>query len=137
MAPVFDALSSKVIAAAIEVHKHLGPGFLEGVYEQALRLELSDQDIAFESQKEISIFYGDRLVGKHVLDLLVEGRLVVELKAVKSLEDVHFAQVKSYLRATGTEVGLLLNFNSRQLVIKRVVLRFEERAGLLAVQEAE
>ena len=133
MVHTFDKLSSQVIAAAIEVHKRLGPGFLESIYEQALRFELTDRGIPFQSQKGIEVLYGDRQVGNHVLDLLVAGRLVVELKAVKQLEDIHFAQVKSYLQATGAKVGLLMNFNSRTLDVRRVVLRFEDRPGPLSV----
>lgn len=101
MALVFDEMSRKIIAAAIEVHRQLGPGFLESVYEQALKLELRKQGIAFESQKEVSVVYDGTVVGVHVLDLLVDDCVVVELKAVSGLEDVHFAQVRSYLKATG------------------------------------
>lgn len=117
----FDDLSGLVIAAAIQVHTQLGPGFLESVYEQALKLELAKRGIAHESQKEVSIHYDGRLVGSHVLDLLVAGEIVVELKAVKALEDVHYAQVRSYLRATGLKVGLLMNFSCPKLHVKRVV----------------
>ena len=131
----FDNLSGNVIAAAIEVHKRLGPGFLESIYERALCLELSDRGIPFEAQKSIHILYGERLVGDHMLDLLVDCKLVVELKAVKALEDIHFAQVKSYLHATGLKVGLLMNFNSRILDTRRVVLRFEDRSGPLSAPE--
>ena len=123
---VFDELSNRVIAAAIEVHKRLGPGFLESVYEQALRLELAERGIPFEPQKEIRVLYGGKLVGTHVLHMLVAGVLVVELKALERFEDIHFAQVKSYLRASGAKVGLLMNFNSTQLSVKRVVLGFRE-----------
>jgi GxxExxY protein len=118
---VFDDLSNSVIGAAVHVHKQLGPGFMETVYEEALRIEMRRRGIAFESQKQIPVLYDGQVVGNHVLDLLVEGLLVVELKAVKALEDVHFAQLRSYLRATGAKVGLLLNFNSPTLVVKRVV----------------
>ena len=124
----FDELSGKVIEAAIEVHRRLGPGFLESVYEQALRLELAKRDIPFEAQKQIKILYGGKVVGTHLLDLLVAGELVVELKAVEGFEDIHYAQVKSYLRASGAKVGLLMNFNSTQLVVKRVVLGFRDQA---------
>jgi GxxExxY protein len=117
----FDELSSKVIAAAIEVHKKLGPGFVEAVYEQALKLELSKQNIPYKSQKQIEILYDGQIVGNHVLDLIVAECLVIELKAVKSLDDVHYAQLRSYLRATNTKVGLLMNFNSSTLVVKRLV----------------
>jgi GxxExxY protein len=117
----FDELSSKVIGAAVAVHRQLGPGFLESVYEQALKIELKKRGIAFEAQKQITVRYDDQVVGNHTLDLLVEGQLVLELKAVSDLEDVHFAQLRSYLRATNCKVGLLMNFNSRTLVVKRVV----------------
>jgi GxxExxY protein len=123
---VFDELSNKVINAAIQVHKRLGPGFLESVYERALRLELTDRQIPFESQKEISIVYEGKPVGTHTLDLFVDGVLVVELKAVERFEDIHFAQVKSYLRASGAKLGLLLNFNATQLSIKRIVLGYPD-----------
>lgn len=117
----FEDGSKKVIAAAIEVHKRLGPGFLESVYEHALCVELTKRRILFEAQKQIVVFYDGQIVGNHILDIVVEDDLVVELKAVKGLEDVHYAQVRSYLRATGAKVGLLLNFNSATLTIKRIV----------------
>jgi GxxExxY protein len=122
----FDELSGRVIAAAIEVHRSLGPGFLEGVYEQALRIELGRREIPFESQKEILVRYEGHVVGRHVLDLFVDEKLVVKLKSVVSFEQVHVAQVKSYLKAMGANVGLLLNFGGTKLDIKRVVLHFEE-----------
>lgn len=122
----FDDLSGRVIAAAIEVHKTLGPGFLEGVYEQSLRIELRKRGIPFESQKEILVSYSGQTVGRHVLDLLIDRQLVVELKAVEIVDRAHLAQVKSYLRATAASVGLLLNFAEMPLGIHRVVLRFEE-----------
>lgn len=117
---VFDELSGRVIGAAVEVHTQLGPGFVESVYEQALKVELAKRSIGFESQKQIQVKYDSVVVGNHTLDLLVEGQLVVELKAVQALEKVHFAQVRSYLRATGTAVGLLMNFNSPTLIVKRI-----------------
>ena len=117
----FDELSNRVIAAAIQVHKGLGPGFLESIYEQALAIELGKRGIKFEAQKEVAVHYDGRIVGKHVLDVLVEGELIVELKAVRALEDVHFAQLRSYLRATGIKVGLLMNFAEATLRIKRMV----------------
>lgn len=126
MARQFSDLSGDVIAAAIEVHRSLGPGFLEGVYEQALRIELRRRGIAFESQKEILVSYEGQVVGRHVLDLLIGGALVVELKAVARFEQVHLAQVKSYLRAASLSVGLLLNFATTTLDVRRVVLRFED-----------
>src|SRR5262249_51189029 len=118
----FDELSGKIIEAALEVHKALGPGFLESVYEKALRVALSHRGIRWDNQREIHIFFEGEDVGLHRLDLVVEEKIIIELKAVKALEDIHFAQLKSYLKATGMRIGLLLNFNSPTLVIKRVIL---------------
>jgi GxxExxY protein len=118
----FEELSSKILNAAVEVHKTLGPGFLESIYEKALVVACTHRNIRLEEQKEIHVFFEGVDVGLHRLDLVVESDIIVELKAVKALEDVHFAQLKSYLKATGLRVGLLLNFNAPTLVVKRVVL---------------
>jgi GxxExxY protein len=118
----FEELSGRIIAAAIDVHKELGPGFLESVYQRAMEVALEHRGIPFERQKEITVCFESVDVGVHRLDLVVEEEIIVELKAVKALEDTHFAQLKSYLRATDLQVGLLLNFNAPTLVVKRVVL---------------
>jgi GxxExxY protein len=118
----FEALSSRILAAAVEVHKALGPGFLESIYQRAMEVALGYREIPYERQKDIHVFFDEEDVGVHRLDLVVGDQIIVELKAVKALEDIHFAQLKSYLRATGTHVGLLLNFNAPTLVIKRVIL---------------
>jgi len=117
----FEALSKKIIGSAIEVHKELGPGFLENIYEEALKIEFSEQGYHYESQKEIKIQYHNSVVGTHRLDLLVEGKIIVELKAIKEFTDIHFAQLRSYLKATGLKVGLLMNFAKPTLEVKRVV----------------
>ena len=117
----FELLSRKIIGAAIEVHRELGPGFLEHIYEEALKIEFSEHDLNFESQKEIIVKYLGTEVGSHRLDLLVENKIIIELKAVKEFNDIHFAQLRSYLKATGLKVGLLLNFAKPTLEIKRVV----------------
>ncbi|MBN2122760.1 MAG: GxxExxY protein [Deltaproteobacteria bacterium] len=117
----FEDLSGKVIGAAIEVHSALGPGFLESIYEEALKVELDEHQIKFESQKEIKVEYLGVEVGTHRLDLVVEKEIILELKAVKELMDIHFAQLRSYLKATGIKVGLLLNFSKPTLEIRRVV----------------
>jgi GxxExxY protein len=106
-----DALTHAVIGAALEVHRHLGPGFLENVYEEALCIELADQGIAFERQKEISVLYKDREIGKHRVDLLIGRLLIVELKTIVEFAEIHKAQVISYLKATRLPLGLLINFN--------------------------
>lgn len=125
MSFTFDELSSKAIGAAIEVHRQLGPGFLESAYEQALRIELSKRNLRFESQKPVQLCYAGHVIGSHIMDVVVENCLVLELKAISSLEDIHFAQLRSYLRASGIKVGLLINFNTTTLTVKRVVYNYE------------
>ena len=117
----FEELSRKIIGVASKVHKELGPGFLENIYEEALKIEFSEHNLKFDSQKEIKVKYLGIEIGTHRLDLLVENKVIVELKAVKELTDIHFAQLRSYLKATGLKVGLLLNFAKPTLEIKRVV----------------
>jgi GxxExxY protein len=106
-----DELARRVIGAAIEVHRHLGPGFLEGVYEDALAWEFQLRGIEYERQKPILVVYKERLIGEGRLDFLIGGSLIVELKAVDSLAPIHKAQVLSYLKATRLRLGLLINFN--------------------------
>lgn len=118
----FEALSGKILDAAVAVHKALGPGFLESVYQKAMEVALGHRSIAYQRQKEIRIVFEEEEVGLHKLDLIVGDEIIVELKAVRTLEEIHHAQVKSYLKATGFHVGLLLNFNAPTLVIKRIVL---------------
>jgi GxxExxY protein len=122
MALEFEELTGKIIGAAIEVHRQLGPGFIESIYENALVHELRKRGLKAEQQLEAPVFYaGDVEVGKHRLDLLVEGEIVIDLKAVSELHDVHFAIVKSQLRAVKRKHGLLLNFAKVTLEVKRVV----------------
>jgi GxxExxY protein len=118
-----DELAHAVIGAAIEAHRHLGPGFLESVYEEALCIELAEGQVHFERQKEISVLYKGRPIGKQRIDLMVGGVLIVELKAIDALAEIHKAQVISYLKATRLPLGLLINFNVPILRngIKRVV----------------
>jgi len=113
-------LSSRVIEAAIAVHKSLGPGFLESVYENALCIELRNAGIVFEQQKVVEVFYQGEVVGQHRLDLLVEGTFLVELKAVTALEDILFAVARAQMRAAEISDGIILNFASMPLTIKRV-----------------
>jgi GxxExxY protein len=105
-----DDLAHAVIGAAIDVHRLLGPGFLEAVYEEALCVELEMRRIPFERQRRFNVDYKGRVVGKGRLDLLVGDLLVVELKAVSALTPFHHAKAISYLRATGLELALLVNF---------------------------
>jgi GxxExxY protein len=112
-------LTDGIISAAIRVHRELGPGFLESVYEEALAVEFALSGIQFIRQKPIPLFYKDHQIGEHRLDFLVEEKIVVELKAISALEDIHFAVGRSYLKATSLEDGLLLNFATIPLTIKR------------------
>jgi GxxExxY protein len=116
-----EELTGRIIACAIEVHKALGPGILESIYEAAMMVELKRAGLKVESQKPLQIFYREILVGEHRLDLLVEENIVVELKAISELEDIHFAIVRSYLKAVGLEHGLLLNFATMPMTVKRVI----------------
>ena len=113
-------ITDAIISAAIAVHRELGPGFIESVYEQALAVEFALRGIGFVRQKPIPLFYRDHQIGEHRLDFLAEEKIVVELKAIDSLEKVHFAIVRSYLKASGLADGLILNFSSMPLTVKRV-----------------
>ena len=119
-----DRLAHQVIGAAIEVHRRLGPGFLESVYEEALCIELKLRGIPFERQVYRDIDYKGHSVGEGRMDLLVDKWLVVELKAFDGLAPIHSAQVISYLKATGYRLALLINFNVPVLKegIKRIIL---------------
>ncbi|MBN2352159.1 MAG: GxxExxY protein [Spirochaetales bacterium] len=118
---VYEKITGEIIAAAIKAHKELGPGFLESIYENALMHELLKRGFDVKQQFEIAVFYDEIEIGKHRLDILVNNLIVVELKAIKAIEQVHFAIVKSYLRALGKEHGLILNFNNTVLEVKRVL----------------
>lgn len=119
-----DKLAYEVIGAAMEVHRKLGPGFLESVYEEALCVELRERKIAFQRQFEVAIIYKGHAIGKSRLDLLIEQKLIVELKTIERFAPIHQAQAISYLKATGLELALLINFNMPMLKqgIKRVIL---------------
>lgn len=119
-----DSLTGQIIAAAIEVHRILGPGLLESVYEEAFCHELGLRKISFERQKEVDVVYKEKVIKGQRLDVLVNGEVVVEIKAVRALDDVFAAQVLSYLKATGLKRALLINFGERRLVdgVKRFSL---------------
>ena len=119
-----DTFAHAVIGAAIEVHRHLGAGFLESVYEEALAFEMAERDIPFVRQPEVQLTYKGHRVGVGRLDFLVGGGLILELKAVESLNPIHHAQALNYLRATGHPLALLINFNVTVLKdgIKRIIL---------------
>jgi len=113
-------LNERIIAAAIRVHTQLGPGFLEAMYEGALVIELTSNGLSFERQKLLPVFYHEHLIGEHRLDFLIEQKVILELKAISALEDIHFAIVRSYLKAADLSDALLLNFATPRLTVKRV-----------------
>ncbi len=113
-------MTEQIIGAAIRVHRELGPGFLESIHEEAISVELRLMHLQFERQKPVPIFYRGQPVGEHRVDLLVERSVVVELKAISNFENIHFAVLRSYLKALGLEDALLINFAGTKLVVKRV-----------------
>jgi GxxExxY protein len=116
-------LTFGIIGAAMEVHRILGPGFLESVYQCGMESELRRRHIPFESQKRIAVEYKGELLGDHVLDLVVGGAVVVELKSAQDLNERYRAQVISYLKASGLPLGILINFAKASLEYKRVLLK--------------
>ena len=119
-------ISERVISCAFEVSNALGSGFLESVYENALALELASKGLAFEQQKQIKVVYRGKVVGNYVADLVVEDGLLVELKALSGFSKTHEAQLMNYLKATGINVGLLLNFGTPRLGVRRLVWQYKE-----------
>lgn len=115
----YSALTARIIKAAMTVHGKLGNGFQEVIYQRALAIELKEEAVAFEREREIEIFYRDKKIGKRRVDFLVERNVSVELKAVTKLEPVHYAQAINYLEAFNLEVGLLINFGCTSLEFKR------------------
>ena len=117
---VEQALTSKIIECVIKVHQVLGPGFLESIYRKALVIELRRTGLHVEFEKEFPVFYFEREIGTHRLDLLVEKKIVVELKNVDFLHTKYYAQLKSYLRAANCHIGLLVNFASKKAEFRRI-----------------
>ena len=118
----FEDLSGRILAAAVEVHKALGPGFIESIYHSAMKVAMEHRGIPYVTENPVHLFFEGVELGVQRIDLVIGDEIILEFKAVKALDDIHFAQTKSYLKATGLHVGLLLNFNAPTLVIKRVVL---------------
>ena len=117
-------MTERIIGAAIEVHRHLGPGLLESVYEEALCIEMELQSVPYERQRQVDVIYKGHIVKGQRLDMLVDGKVVVELKAQSELPHSVDAQVLSYLHATGLKQALIINFGRPRLIdgIKRFVL---------------
>lgn len=120
---LYKNLTEKIIGAAMEVHRELGCGFLEYVYEEALCYELNLRNISFERQKDIDIYYKDLIIPrKYIPDILIENKVIVEVKATQALTEIDEAQLLNYLKATKIRIGLLLNFGTKSLEIKRKTL---------------
>ena len=113
----------KIIGSCMEVHSELGCGFLEAVYQEALEFEFQSKSIPYEREAQIDVFYKENLLSKQYLaDFVCFDDIIVELKAIKTLDDIHSAQVLNYLKATGKKVGLLINFGTNSLQYKRFIL---------------
>ena len=118
----FKELSDKIIGLAIEVHKNLGNGFLEKVYENALMIEFKTNNISAKQQQSIAVQYKENIVGEYFADILVEKKIILELKTVKRIESIHVAQLLHYLNATNLKLGYILNFAApSKLEFKRIV----------------
>ena len=115
-----DTLTETIIGLAYKVHNALGTGFLEKVYENALLFELKRNGLEAEQQKSIIVHYEDQIVGEYIVDILVNQRIIIELKAIESLSGIHEAQLINYLKATQTPLGLLINFGKRVEVKRRI-----------------
>lgn len=115
-----NEITEKIIGCAYQVQNTLGAGFLEKVYENALAHELSKSGLSVEQQEPIQVWYDGIVAGQYYADLVVEGRVIVELKAVKAIDNIHLAQCLNYLKATRLRVGLLINFGSPRVEVKRL-----------------
>ena len=116
----YEELTRRIIGCAMKVHSVLGNGFQEVIYQRALAIELKHEGIEFEREQEMNIYYRDEHIGTRRVDFFVENTIMVELKAVINLEDVHLAQAMNYLEAYKMKIGLLINFGSKSLQFKRV-----------------
>ena len=117
---LYEDLTKKIIGCAIEVHKRLGNGFQEVIYQRALEIEMGLASLEFSRELEMPVFYREHEIGTRRVDFFVEYRIMVEIKAITKLEDVHLAQAMNYLEAYKMEIGLLLNFGAKSLEFKRV-----------------
>ncbi len=118
---IYPELSYEIINIAFEVHNTLGPGFVEEIYEESMAHEFELRGIPYERQKEVIVSYKGRKVGKHRIDLVVDGKIILELKAVSELTDVFRQRTLSYLKATNLKLGLLISFGSSRVQHERIV----------------
>jgi len=124
-----NKLTEQIIGLAIKVHKTLGPGFVERIYQRAMYLELKNSKLRFEREKKISVYYNKALLGYEKTDFIINNQIILELKCVAEISDIHKAQVLSYLKAAQTPVGLILNFARPKLEIKRLIDSSAASAG--------
>ena len=126
----YSDITGKTIGCAMEVHRYLGNGFQEVIYQRALSLEMQHQGLSFSREHEMQIHYKGVEIGTRRVDFFIEEKVMVEIKAVIQLEDVHLAQAINYLEAYGLEIGLLINFGSRSLQFKRVMKPIKSKSEL-------
>ena len=120
---LYEDVTEKIRQAAYDVHKYFGTGFLEKVYENALKYKLEKEGLRISQQYKIPVYFIDNFrVGDYYADLLVENKIIIELKTASALDPIHFAQVKNYLKATKMKLGLLINFGTPKLQFKRIIL---------------
>ena len=122
----YSELTSKIIGCAMKVHSTLGNGFQEVIYQRALAIEMTKQELSFVREMEMPVYYNGQQIGTRRVDFFVEDKIMVELKAIIQLEDVHLAQAINYLEAYNMEIGLLINFGSKSLEFKRVQNKMSE-----------
>jgi len=114
-------ITEKIIGAAYNVHNNLGSGFLEKVYQNSLAIELRSLDFLFDMEKPIKVYYRGEIVGDYIADIIIDGKVILEIKAIKELSSIHEVQLVNYLKATGIEVGLLINFGKSVQIKRRVM----------------
>jgi len=114
-------ITAKIINCAYKVHNFMGTGFQEVIYQRALKIEFEELGLSFEREKEMMIFYKELEIGERRVDFLVDGDIMVELKALSKLEDVHIAQLMNYIEAYKVRIGLLINFGAKKLEVKRFI----------------
>lgn len=119
---LYSDLTGKIIGAAIKIHKELGPGFPEKIYQRALAEEFKTVGVPFKREQTINVYYNNRNVGYETVDFVVYEKIIVELKAVKEIMDLHAKQIMGYLKAVKMKLGLILNFGKSKLEIKRVIV---------------
>jgi GxxExxY protein len=123
----YEDITKRIIGCAMKVHSFLGNGFQEVIYQRALEIEMSLEGLRFEREKEMPVIYKGYEIGTRRVDFFVEDKIMVELKALIRLEDVHLAQAKNYLEAYNMEVGLLINFGAKSLEFKRLFNRLNQK----------